>query len=44
MKPGMFKAKEPTVNINQFAEMLGMPLRSLQMLLKDHAERDPLIK
>ena len=43
-KPGMFQAKQPTVNINQFAEMLGMPISSLKMLLKDHTERDPLVK
>lgn len=24
--------------------MLGMPISSLKMLLKDHTERDPLVK
>lgn len=32
------------MNINQFAEMLGMPISSLKMLLKDHNERDPMVK
>ena len=43
-KPGMFQAKQPTVNVNQFAEMLGMPISSLKMLLKDHTDRDPIVK
>jgi hypothetical protein len=43
-KPGMFNAKLPAVNINQFAEMLGMPISSLKMLLKEHTERDPHVK
>lgn len=33
-KPGMFAAKQPTIDPRQFADMLGMPASSLQMLLK----------
>lgn len=40
----MFLAKQPSVTVVQFAEMLGMPVSSLQMLMKDHMERDPQIK
>lgn len=43
-KPGMFVAKQPTIDPRTFADMLGMPSSSLQMLLKQHNERDPLVK
>lgn len=41
---GMFNAKQPNVTVAQFAEMMGLPLTSLQMLLKDHIERDPTVR
>ena len=40
----MFAAKQATVDPRQFAEMLGMPFSSLVMLMKEHHERDPLVK
>ena len=40
----MFKAKQEAVDPRQFAEMLGMPFSSLVMLMKEHHERDPLVK
>ena len=43
-KPGMFTAKKTSVDPKQFAEMLGMPFSSLLMLMKEHHERDPLVK
>jgi predicted transcriptional regulator len=43
-KPGMFKAKQVDVDPKEFAEMLGIPYSSLQMLLREHHERDPLVK
>ena len=43
-KPGMFQAKQASVDPKQFAEMLGMPFSSLLMLMKEHHERDPLVK
>lgn len=43
-KPGMFTAKSQAVDPKQFAEMLGMPFSSLLMLMKEHHERDPLVK
>lgn len=43
-KPGMFQAKQQALDPKQFAEMLGMPFSSLLMLMKEHHERDPLIK
>ena len=43
-KPGMFTAKQNAVDPRQFAEMLGMPFSSLVMLMKEHHERDPLVK
>ena len=43
-KPGMFQAKQMTVDSKQFADMLGIPLSTLIMMMKDHHERDPLVK
>ena len=43
-KPGAFQAKSTAVDPKQFAEMLGMPFSSLLMLMKEHHERDPLVK
>lgn len=43
-KPGMFTAKQSTVDPKQFAEMLGMPYSSLLMLMKEHHERDPVVR
>jgi len=43
-RPGMFNAKHPQVQVAQFAEMLGVPVSNLHMLLKEHHERDPLVK
>jgi len=43
-KPGMFHAKKHAVDPLQFAEMLGMPFSSLEMLMKQHHERDPVVK
>lgn len=43
-KPGMFIAKQPNHTVAQFADMLGVPLTNLHMLLKEHYERDPLVK
>ena len=43
-KPGMFAAKQTTIDPKQFAEMLGMPYSSLLMLMKEHHERDPIVK
>lgn len=43
-KPGMFAAKQSTVDPKQFAEMLGMPYSSLLMLMKEHHERDPVVR
>ena len=40
----MFTAKKTSVDPKQFAEMLGMPFSSLLMLMKEHHERDPLVK
>jgi len=40
----MFTAKQNAVDPRQFAEMLGMPFSSLVMLMKEHHERDPLVK
>ena len=42
--PGMFQAKNSSVDPKQFAEMLGMPFSSLLMLMKEHHERDPVVK
>ena len=41
-KPDLSNA--PRINPREFAEMLGMPYISLQRLMKDHHERDPLVK
>jgi hypothetical protein len=30
--------------VPQFADMMGVPVANLQMLLKEHHERDPLVK
>ena len=40
--PTIFSAKlgDP----KEFANYLGMPFSSLQMLMKDHHERDPLVR
>ena len=43
-KPGMFHAKKHAVDPMQFAEMLGVPFSSLEMLMKQHHERDPVVK
>ena len=43
-KPGMFTAKKNAVDPIQFAEMLGVPYSSLEMLMKQHHERDPVVK
>ena len=43
-KPGMFHAKKYAVDPMQFAEMLGVPFSSLEMLMKQHHERDPVVK
>lgn len=43
-KPGMFTAKQVAIDPLQFAEMLGMPFSSLEMLMKQHHERDPVVK
>lgn len=43
-KPGMFQAKRYAVDPLQFAEMLGVPFSSLEMLMKQHHERDPIVK
>jgi hypothetical protein len=40
----MFIAKYPNFTVAQFADMLGVPLSNLHMLLKEHYERDPLVK
>ena len=40
----MFNAKQPQVTVQIFAEMLGLPIQNLQMMLKEHHERDPLVK
>lgn len=40
----MFSAKNLNIDPRQFAEMLGMPFSSLLMLMKEHHERDPLVK
>ena len=40
----MFAAKNINIDPRQFAEMLGMPFSSLLMLMKEHHERDPLVK
>jgi hypothetical protein len=40
----MFSAKQPQIQVAQFAEMLGVPVSNLHMLLKEHHERDPLVK
>jgi hypothetical protein len=40
----MFTAKANAVDPRTFAEMLGMPFTSLVMLMKEHHERDPLVK
>ena len=39
----MFTAKKGTDPM-QFAEMLGIPFSSLEMLMKQHHERDPVVK
>lgn len=41
-KPDLSNAAR--INPREFAEMLGMPYISLQRLMKDHHERDPLVK
>ena len=43
-KPGMFHAKKFATDPMQFAEMLGVPFSSLEMLMKQHHERDPVVK
>ena len=43
-KPGMFHAKKYAVDPMQFADMLGVPFSSLEMLMKQHHERDPVVK
>lgn len=43
-KPGMFQAKQITIDPRQFADMLGMPFSSLQNLMAQHHERDPLVQ
>ena len=43
-KPGMFQAKKHAVDPLAFAEMLGVPFSSLEMLMKQHHERDPVVK
>lgn len=43
-KPGMFHAKKFAVDPMQFAEMLGVPFSSLEMLMKQHHERDTVVK
>lgn len=43
-KPGMFHAKKHAIDPMQFAEMLGVPFSSLEMLMKQHHERDPVVK
>ena len=40
----MFTAKKNAVDPIQFAEMLGVPYSSLEMLMKQHHERDPVVK
>jgi hypothetical protein len=40
----MFQAKKTAVDPKQFADMLGIPFSSLLMLMKEHHERDPLVK
>jgi hypothetical protein len=40
----MFHAKKHAVDPMQFAEMLGVPFSSLEMLMKQHHERDPVVK
>ena len=40
----MFTAKKNAVDPLQFAEMLGVPFSSLEMLMKQHHERDPVVK
>ena len=40
----MFHAKKYAVDPMQFAEMLGVPFSSLEMLMKQHHERDPVVK
>ena len=40
----MFHAKKHAVDPMQFAEMLGIPFSSLEMLMKQHHERDPVVK
>ena len=42
-RPGMFRAKQ-AADPMQFAEMLGVPFSSLEMLMKQHHERDPVVK
>ena len=39
----MFRAKQ-AADPMQFAEMLGVPFSSLEMLMKQHHERDPVVK
>lgn len=43
-KPGMFTAKKHAADPIQFAEMLGVPFSSLEMLMKQHHERDQVVK
>ena len=40
----MFHAKKYAVDPMAFAEMLGMPFSSLEQLMKNHHERDPVVK
>ena len=40
----MFQAKKHAVDPMQFAEMLGVPFSSLEMLMKQHHERDQVVK
>lgn len=40
----MFHAKKFAVDPMQFAEMLGVPFSSLEMLMKQHHERDTVVK
>lgn len=40
----MFHAKKHAVDPLNFAEMLGVPFSSLEMLMKQHHERDPVVK
>ena len=37
-------AKQPNNSVQIFADMLGLPINNLHMLLKEHHERDPLVK